>query len=157
MDADNPITYPFDDEEMYFDKLLRQYVLTPKAAENLGINFLARLRQKGAVNAEIVAKNTMEEVSYMIYSYLHDQVFDDNLQDFVIAKVPSARPIIKRALQAQFKYYMQVGNLSRSSDMAKRLLAIDETAKSILQRRLPELGHSLVYRGTWRCRCWGCW
>ena len=142
--------YPYDDEEMMYDSLLNEYVLTPAAAEGLGISLTGRLRQKGAVNAEIVARNVLEEVSNMVYAYLHRFVFDENLQDLAVATLPSARPIIKNALKAQFKYYMQVGNLSRSTDENKRKLAMDETAKSILDRELPELGHSLVYSGPWR-------
>lgn len=144
------IVYPYNDEEMVFDELLGQYVLTPKCAERLGINLEGRLRQKGAVNAELVARNVMAEVSNMIYEYMHRYVADEGLQDWAIATIPALRPLIKRALEAQFKYYMQVGNLSRSVDENKRKLAIDETAKSILRRNVPELGHSLLYSGNWR-------
>ena len=143
------MNYPYNDEFMYFDPTFGQYVLTEKAAEALGVNLSLRLRRKGAVNTEVVVKNTLRQVSMMIYQYLHSQVFDENVQDYVIAACPSVRPIIRSALEQQLLYYLQVGNLSRSTDPEKRRLAIDENAKAILGRKIPELGHSLTYCGEW--------
>lgn len=145
-----PKVYPYDDEYMIFDETVGMYVLTLKASEELGFNLSVRLRQKGAVNAEIVARNTLRQISTMIYQYLHGFVLDENLQDMAIAKCPSVRPVIRRALEQQLIYFMTVGDLSRSTDPYKRSLAIDQMARAILNRRIPELGHSLTYSGSWR-------
>lgn len=148
--TDEVKNYPYDDEYMIFDKELNQYILTEKAAQELGINLTARFRQKGAVNAEILVRNTMRQISTMIYQYLHAHVFDTCLQDYYISILPSARLIMRRALEQQLLYYMQVGNLSRSTDKNKRSLAIDDIAREILNTIIPELGHSLTYAGGWR-------
>lgn len=145
----DPNVFPHDDKYMIYNEELGQYVLTEEAAERLGVNLSNRLRQRGAVNAEIAARNTLEQVSMMIYQYLHSQVFDENYQDYVIAKCPSARPVIQKALEQQLLYFLQVGNLLRSTDVNKRKLAIDENAKMILNRKIPELGHALTYCGEW--------
>lgn len=151
--ATEPKVYPYDDEFMIFDETVGMYVLTSKAAEELGFNLSVRLRQKGAVNAEIVARNTLRQISVMIYQYLHGFVSDENLQDEIIAKCPSVRPVMRRALEQQLLYFLTVGDLSRSTDTYKRALAIDQMAQSILNRRIPELGHSLTYSGSWRKWC----
>ena len=89
----------------------------------------------------------------MIYQYLHGFVSDENLQDEIIAKCPSVRPVMRRALEQQLLYFLTVGDLSRSTDTYKRALAIDQMAQSILNRRISELGHSLTYSGSWRKWC----
>lgn len=150
MATKDPNIFPHDDNYMIFDEEIDKYVLTEYAVNQLGIDLSARVRQKGAVNAEIIVKNTLRQVSMMIYRYLHKHVADDSLQDCIIAKCPSVRPIIRNALEQQLLYYLQVGNLSRATDPEKRLLAIDENAKDILDRIIPELGHSLTYTGRWR-------
>lgn len=149
------MTYPYDDEYMVYEQDLGMYVLTEKAAEQRGISLSARIRSRGAVNPEVAVRSVLVEVSTMIYLYLHDHVFNTDLQDRVIAKCPSVRPIMQKALTEQLLYYLQVGNLSRSTDVEKRKLAIDENAKSILNRIIPEMGHTLTYAGGWRPYLWG--
>ena len=148
------MTYPYDDEYMVYDQDLGMYVLTEKAAEQRGVSLSGRIRARGAVNPEIAVRSVLIEVSTMIYGYLHDHVINDNLLDFVIAQCPSVRPLFQKALTEQLMYYLQVGNLSRSTDAEKRKLAIDENAKSILDRRIVELGHPLTYAGSWRPYLW---
>lgn len=143
------MTYPYDDDEMYFDHDLNMYVLTPTAAERKGIDLSARVRQKGAVNGEILVRNYLERVSVLVYHYLHTFAIDENIQDAVIAKCPDVRPVIKQALKEQLVYFFQVGDLSRSTDRSKRALAIDETVKEILDHRIAGLGHALTYTGSW--------
>lgn len=143
------MTNPYEDEYMVYDQTLGMYVLTEKAAEQRGVSLSGRIRAKGSVNSEIAVRSVLIEVSTMIYAYLNNQVMDSELQNCVIASCPSVFPIMKQALTAQLLYYLQVGNLSRSTDAEKRKLAIDENAKSILNRKIPELGHALTYAGEW--------
>ena len=70
-----------------------------------------------------------------------------DIQDYIIAKVPSARKMIQEAMEEQLLYMSLKGDLSRSTDKEKRELAIDETAKEICARVLPELGISIIYTG----------
>ena len=141
---------PYDTDEMYFDPVLQMYVLTPVCAQRIGLNMEARVRQKGAVNGEIIVKQTLQTVSMQIYQFLHSRAMDTVYQDEILSCNPEARPVLQRALEQQLLYYMQVGNLSRSVDPKKRALAIDMLAKDILENTiLPSLGHSLAYTGRW--------
>ena len=141
---------PYDTDEMYFDPVLQMYVLTPVCAQRLGLNMEARVRQKGAVNGEIIVKQTLQTVSMQIYQFLHSRAMDTVYQDEILSCNPEARPVLQMALEQQLLYYMQVGNLSRSVDREKRALAIDELAKEILENTvIPSLGHSLAYVGRW--------
>lgn len=152
MVSKDPNVFPHDDENMIFDELLNQYVLTEKGALNLaGINLSVRVNTRKNTNSNATIRVILEQVSMQIYGFIHQHCVDNSLQDRVIAKCPSARPIIQRAMLNQLLYYLQVGNLSRSTDKEKRALAIDETAKKILLKPIMEIGHSLCYVGRWNC------
>lgn len=152
MASKDPNVFPHDDENMIFDEMLNQYVLTEKGVlNNLGVNLSVRVNARKNTDSNATIRVMLEQVSTQIYGYIHRHSVDNALQDRVIAKCPSARPIIQRAMLNQLLYYLQVGNLSRSADKEKRALAIDDTAREILLKPVMEIGHSLCYTGRWNC------
>lgn len=147
------ITYPYNDEYMVVDKLTGHYVLTEAALLSRGIDLRARLSETSTVSPENVINNVLQTASDMIYQFIHDHNFNNQMQDYMILKVPSARQIIYRAMLYQAVYVCTVGNLYLSKDKTERAAAIDVLAQSILNNVMPEVGYSLLYTGSigWRC------
>ena len=92
-------------------------------------------------------KRLLKLVSNHIYNFIHTYNVNTAKQDYYIATVPSLRKIIQTAMEEQFLFVSQVGDLSRSSDPQKRLQYIDEQAKMTLGQIVPELGRSILYTG----------
>lgn len=147
------ITYPYNDEYMVVDELTGHYVLTEAALLSRGIDLRARLSETSTVSPENVINNVLQTASDMIYQFIHDHNFSNQMQDYMILKVPSARQIIYRAMLYQAVYVCTVGNLYLSKDKTERTAAIDVLAQSILNNVMPEAGHSLLYTGSIG---WGC-
>ena len=140
--------YPFSDEFMVFNEDEKRYVLTPECVQKrLGLNLMESVNERNAVNQQIALQRVLKQVSNLVYSYIHKFNFRTDLQDYIIEKVPSARIMIQQAMEEQLLYMSMKGDLSRSTDREKRELAIDETAKEICARVLPELGISIIYTG----------
>ena len=140
--------YPYNDDYMIFDKESNQYVLTEKCIlESVGVDLTNKLNDRNTVNSQVVVNRLLRIVSNQIYGYIHKFNANTFLQDKLIAKIPSLRKIIQAAMEEQFLYLSLKGDLSRSIDQDSRALAIDETAKTILERNVPEIGTSILYTG----------
>lgn len=140
------MTYPYNDSNMIFDSAKGRYILTENALIQNGVNIRSRLIQ-GAAGAETIIARILDYSSMMIYNYIHQFSFDNNRQDERIATIPSLRKIIYEAMLNQTEYLLLNGDFSRSADEAKRKLAIDDAAKQILNRVVPELGVPITYSG----------
>lgn len=141
------VTYPYNDEYMVVDELTGHYVLTEAALLSRGIDLRARLSETSTVSPENVIDNVLQTTSDMIYQFIHEYNVDNQMQDYMILTVPSARSIIYRAMLYQAVYVCTVGNLYLSKDKDERAAAIDKLSQSILNNVLPEVGHSLLYTG----------
>ena len=142
------MTYPYSDEFMVYDYENHRYILTEKDVEvNLGISLSARSKNANA-RAQV-----LKQVSRQIYSFIHDYSLTGSeiVKDYVIATTENGRKKIKEAMEQQLIYFLTVGDVSRTTDETKRKMRIDETAKSILEEYLPELGTNLLYTGKLRC------
>lgn len=140
--------YPYNDDYMIFDEESNQYVLTEKCIlESVGVDLTNKLNERNTVNSQVVVNRLLRIVSNQIYGYIHKFNANTFLQDKLIAKIPSLRKIIQHAMEEQFLYLSLKGDLSRSIDQDSRALAIDETAKTILERNVPEIGTSILYTG----------
>ena len=124
---------PYDDDFMTFDELTGHCVRTEKYAfEKLGLDLYEDVNDRNSINAQIAVSRILKQCSNIIYNFVHDFSIYNNRQDYLIATVPKMRKIIMEAMGEQLLYMAQVGDLSRSTDPAKRKLAIDENAKTIL-------------------------
>jgi hypothetical protein len=94
----------------------------------------------------------LKQVSRQVYSFIHDCSFagSEIIKDYVIATTENGRKKIKEAMEQQLIYFLTVGDVSRTTDQTKRQMRMDETAKSILEEYLPELGTNLLYTGRLR-------
>lgn len=145
----NNQTYPYSDDKMFFDQEIQQYVLTEQALISRGIDLRSELAATEAVTPEGVIDTFCRLASDMIYGYIHSFGADNMCQDRMIACLPSLRPVIYNAMLYQVVYLYAVGNLTLSTVQSEREKAIDETAKSWLNRTVPELGRSILYVGVY--------
>ena len=147
MKNDN-LTYPYSDEHMIFDEESNRYVLTSKYVyEVLGVDLEGALSERNAVNAQVMAKHFLEEVSDDIYNFIHNHNANNTRQDYLIAKIPSLRKIIQKAMGQQFIYSRLNGLLGYAVEHEKQAARICPKAQDTLSQIAPELGHSILYTG----------
>lgn len=142
------ITYPYSDEYMIFDEQSNRYVLTERyVLDALGVDLQNIVNDRNAVNAQAMVQRILRTVSNAVYNEIHRYNVNTAVQDQLIMYVPSARDKIKRAMAEQLLYFMENGDLSRSTDVDKRALSFDKNALAVLEEILPEVGISLLYTG----------
>ncbi len=139
------VAYPYSDEHMIYDKETHQYVLTEKFAhEVLGINLKERTKNQTAIN------RFLRLASNQCYRFIHEHNTNNDFQDFIIAKTESGRKIIKEAMGEQLIYLTYGGDISRVHEWDKRAMYLDDNAKSVLMKTIPEIGTTICYTGTFR-------
>ena len=144
------IAYPYSDEHMIFDEESKRYVLTSKYVfEVLGVDLEGALSERQAVNAQIMAKQFLTEVSDDIYNYIHLYSANNERQDYLIATIPSLRKIIQKAMGQQFIYSRLNGLLGYSVEVEKQQAKICVKAQETLSQTVPELGFSILYTGVY--------
>ena len=144
----NTIGYPYSDEYMVFDEKTSRYVLTAKyILDAYGIDLQSIVNDRNAINPQAMSERVLRMVSNAVYNEIHKYNANTQVQDQMIMYVPSARDKIQRAMAEQFLYFMENGDLSRSTLPEKRALSFDKNALAVLEEILPELGISLLYTG----------
>lgn len=153
------MTYPYNEANiMNFDETLQMYVLDKQYVKtHLNID----LEKEGKKPSNAIVTNFPElwlkDVSQELYEYVYAHNNDIVLES-IMKYVPSARAIIKQALSHWATYKARSGNLSERTGvlydkgmiMDRNKLAIASVpprAERVLNRFLPELGHSLLYAG----------
>ena len=144
------IIYPYSDEYMIYEENSKRYVLTSKYVfEVLGVDLEGALSERKAVNAQVMAKQFLTEVSDDIYDFIHSHNIDTYRQDYLIAKAPSLRKIIQKAMGQQFIYSRLNGLLGYSVEQEKQQARICPKAKDTLAQIVPEFGFSILYTGVY--------
>lgn len=142
------ISYPYSDEYMVFDEKTNRYVLTEKyILDSYGIDLQSIVNDRNAINPQAMSERILRTVSNAVYNEIHKYNVNTAVQDQMIMFIPSARDKIKRAMAEQLLYFMENGDLSRSTDVDKRALSFDKNALAVLEEILPEVGISLLYTG----------
>ena len=132
---------------MIFNADKCQYVITEQALINTGIFLRDRIARTRCPSPEYVINGILEDVSDMIYDFIHECNVDNEIQDYIIVNYPSARAIIERAMVKQAEYVIYNGNLYLSVDENERSKAISEESKKILGRTIKEIGTTILYLG----------
>ena len=144
----NPINYPYSDEYMVFDEATKRYVLTTKYVyDKIGVDMEGALKEREAINPQILAQRFLTEVSDDIYDFIHKHNVNTVRQDYWIATVPSLRNIIQKAMEQQFVYSRLNGLLGYSADKDVQTQAVCPKAQNTLAQNVPELGISILYTG----------
>ena len=144
----NPVSYPYSDEYMIFDENTKRYILTSKYVyEKIGVDMEAALKERAAINIQILTQRFLTEVSDDIYDYIHRHNVNTSRQDYWIACIPSLRSIIQKAMDQQFVYSRLNGLLGYSADKDVQAQTICPKAQNTLSQIVPELGISILYTG----------
>lgn len=138
---------PYSDEYMQFNEATGRYVLTEYCLEANGTYLRKRLEKNKFINATAVINRFLTRVSDIIYNYIHTFNIDNTQQDIWIATIESLRLIIKKAMIEQAEYFLLNGDLSRSVEKDKRLVAIDYSVIETLNTTVPELGMPITFSG----------
>jgi hypothetical protein len=102
------MTLPFDDNDMFYDLSLRQYILK----ENYVLN---NLYLDEHIETELKSnkrfKRLLAEVSDDIYRYIYRYTLRSEIpyKRFLLAKRPDVREAVKRAMLFQTRYYLRSG------------------------------------------------
>lgn len=149
--------YPYDDEYLVYDYDEHRYILTEKAVlDKNNISLIERLNFGGAVNQAVQPQVFLDEISDVVYGEIYDYSSQPAIQEKQIAKCPSARRRIMKAMLKQVDYVLVNGLLAqysgvdvrkgtKSPDFSERVLA--PLAKKELTKPLDETGIPLMYAG----------
>lgn len=149
--------YPFNDEYMIYDYEEHRYILTPQAVlDKLNIDLAERLNVGGQSNNERASNMFLEEISNIVYSAIYDYSSQVPIIEYQLAKYPSARKRIMKAMLKQVDYALVNGVLNQYSgvnlqkntiidNISDRYLA--PLSKSELLKPLDESGQPILYCG----------
>ena len=136
-----------------------RYVLTSDAVrERLGVDLDVRLNKRGAVDAAAVVPAFLNSISRQVYSYIYSCNTQNSVQEYLAAKHPAARPILRDAMLEQVGYVLMNGDVSKLSGIdirkgmildrhALRAAQIDPVARELLARPLDTATPALTYAG----------
>lgn len=136
-----------NDKYMVFDEFTNQYKLTEEAILRMGIDLRSRLAERKAPNPEMIIERFLDDVSTIIYAYIHDCNINNERQDWLIRHTESGREIVYLAMLQQAPYLLKNGNLMYSIKPEERAAAVIDSAKAILSKPLKETGKALTYMG----------
>ena len=151
--------YPYSDPHMVYDRDLHRYVLTAQGvAERLGEDLSARLNRRGGADPTALVNAVLRQVSTIVYGYIYNTAGDRFVAEFLAAKHPAAREIIRTALEQQLLYLLANGDISKVSGINTRTggamsrnaikeARLDPMCEDILAQELDGTGIRLTYAG----------
>ena len=154
------MAYPFDDEELVYDYEDHRYNITKEYILNkTGIDLSRVLNPGYSSEPQKLAEHFLDEISSEVYNWIYEHNDNNLYQEWALAKVPSCRNQIKRALLEQVLSVLRNGDLRQYSGINlktgqvidPKLLKINsicDNTRSILDKIIPELGISITYQGT---------
>lgn len=137
----------YQDEFLVYDMAAAQYMLTEKALLRIGIDLRARISADRTVSPENVIEFFLRTVSDMVYQFIHGYGYNNERQDAIILHDAQAREILRRAMEHQALYVLNVGNLYLSDKKEERAAAICELCRGTLMTKLQRFGFSLLFTG----------
>ena len=142
--------YPQDTKYLIYNRATHRFILTKEyVIEQLGIDLERRVGSNRGIDTSAIIKSVLNEISIMVYNYIF-QFNDVKTLLWLVAKYESARDIIVDAMREQARYVFTVGDLTLSTDKAKRDMSFSVIAKSILDNQIvDETGVPLSYIGNY--------
>ncbi len=109
---------PYSDNEMRYDMTSHRYVLTETGIAN-GLNLVLQneLNMTGSMNTANEINSFLDEVSEDIYEYIYMHSSNRMLTEYLLAKKPQYREVIKSAMIKQVKYMRLNGNIGDQSGL----------------------------------------
>lgn len=152
---------PFSDEQMKYDFEEHRYILTKEyVLKRSGID-LSKVLKPGFIDQpQQRVDNFLNQLSDEIYGWIYEHNADNDYQEYLLAKNPLLRNIIRNAMFQQVLYVLVNGDLNMYSgvnvksgqiaDQRKMVeAAIAPAAKRELNKIIPGIGLAITYQGTW--------
>lgn len=154
------IIYPYGDDAMVYDLDEHRYILTEQCVlKELNINLGVRLNSRGSATVQKVPSEILDQISQTIYGEIYKCSIFNDFQEYLLAKMPSARKIIKEAMKQQVLYFLVNGDTSRYSGIdiknskaldlkvLRNKSVLDPRTEQILWKPIKETGLSILYSG----------
>lgn len=153
------MTYPYSDADMTYNEATHRYTLTVEfVARETGADLLTVLNNRGIMDRTALANNYLREISSVIYSQIYASSTQSEIKEYLAAKHPAAREILKQAMLEQVLYTLSNGDIANLSGIdVRRGVVVDRRAlaaariaplaEEALNRQLDATTPSLLYRG----------
>ena len=153
-------SYPYSSDDMTYSTQTHRYTLTEGyVLDQTGISLNAVLNPGNMSQPQKVAQLFLEEISKDIYKFIYAQSNENDKQEYLLAKHPELRKIIREAMLQQVLYYQVNGRLRLYSGVnlktgqildPKQLqqAGISPSAKDELDKQLSDLKVAITYNGT---------
>ncbi len=141
------MNYPISDNYIVYNKSKHRYILTVDCLKNIIGNEI----QSMLINSNVTVINSLlDNISSEVYNYVYKHNNTQTLQ-YIIAKCPSAREIIKEAMEKQAIYVFSRGDLGFSTILDETNMSLNKYAKEIIDNQeVIETGVALSYCGSYR-------
>ena len=138
--------YPFDDNTMTYDYAAHRYVLTPDfVQQELGVNLTETLNSVGDTDNSTIAIRALRRLSAHLYRQIYKfNSNNKNYVEFLLAKLPECREMIKECLVNELYYALRNGDYWYEKDTRGITLSADTLDR--LNEPLS-IGMRLTYRG----------
>lgn len=142
------MNYPFNDDAMIYDYKKHQYILNERyVLETLGVNMAEYLDTTGDANPSTLPQRVLRRVSDFLYRYIYAHGRNKDYIEFLLAKYPPCRDIIKDCLVDEVYYQLRNGDFFNSVDVETGFRKwVSPTTAMRLTETLPN-GVCLVYQG----------
>lgn len=152
-------SYPLDGQDMYWDMQEHMYVLTPEyVKDKTGVDLYLMMNDSYITDKTVATKRVLEKISRQLVEFIYSYNFDNDYQEYLMAKSEMARELIRSALLLQLEYIVRNGkinefvgvnvsytqkNANLDSEAFRGERAIHPEAVQLLKRRL-ENGEALL-------------
>lgn len=142
------MNYPYSDNEMIYDRRMHMYVLTEECIrQNLGVNMDEYLDSSGDVNPSSLGERISKRISQHLYRHIYAYTQNKLYIEYLLAKYPPCREIIKECLLNEVYYNLRNGDFYNSVDSAVPWeMSVSPDTRSLLAEPLPN-GVRLLYGG----------
>lgn len=153
------ITYPYNDADMVYDKITHAYTLTPEFVKRAtGTDLAVVLNARGVSDRASLPSSYLRNISNVIYAFIYRASGNRFIAEYMAAKHPTARHLLKSAMLEQVLYTLANGDITKLSGLnvrngtamargAVQSVAIAPVAEAYLEMPLDERTPALAYRG----------
>ena len=153
------MTYPYSDADMEYNFQAHRYILTDSCVRReLNLDLALTLNTRGLIDRAAAAYNFLNQISRDVYAYLYSLNVKNDLQEYLAAKHPNARRILRDAMLEQVLYVQINGDLTKVAGIDVRKgthisrgylnrASIAPVAEQLLSRPLDDRTPALAFRG----------
>lgn len=142
------MNYPYNDDDMKYDMQKHIYVLTEQCVKSeLGVELDLYLDTSGDVNPSTIPERILKRISQHFYRYIYAHTQNKAYIEYLLAKYPPCREIVKECLLNEVYYQLRNGDFFNSVDSnVPWELSVSPDSRSLISEPLPN-GVKLIYSG----------